>query len=310
MLEQHKYINPLTDFGFKKLFGTESNKALLIDFLNTILPQKIKDLTYTSNEKLGRTQVDRKAVFDLHCTGEYGERFVVEMQKAKQDFFKDRSVFYASFPIQDQAVKGEWDYELKPVYLVAVLNFAFEETKTDSQLLHTVQLKRDDGAVFYEKLKFIYLELPKFTKSLNQLRTNFDKWLYLFKHLGVLETRPEELRSRVFAKLFEAAEIARYTPEEQKAYLSSLKYYWDLNNVINTAKREGLVKGIEEGIEKGKTEGLKEGIERGRAEGIEKGKIESVLGLYNNGVSIDIISKSLNIPKKRVQTIIKLRNKR
>ncbi len=164
------------------------------------------------------------------------------MQKAKQDFFKDRSVFYASFPIQNQAIKGEWNYELKPVYLVAVLNFAFEETKTDSQLLHTVPLKRDDGSVFYEKLKFIYLELPKFTKSLSQLRTNFDKWLYLFKHLGLLEAKPEEFRSRVFAKLFEAAEIARYTHEEQKAYLSSLKYYWDLNDVINTAPRFSTLK--------------------------------------------------------------------
>jgi len=106
--QKEKYINPLTDFGFKKLFGTEPNKDLLIDFLNQILPdRKIKDLTYSSGEKQGLTELDRKAIFDLYCIGDKGERFIVEMQKAKQNYFKDRSVFYASFPIQEQGKKNK-----------------------------------------------------------------------------------------------------------------------------------------------------------------------------------------------------------
>ncbi|MGB1283101.1 MAG: PD-(D/E)XK nuclease family transposase, partial [Polaribacter sp.] len=97
--QKERYINPLTDFGFKKLFGTEPNKLLLIDFLNQILPDRqIKDLSYSSQEKQGLTELDRKAIFDLYCIGDNGERFIVEMQKAKQNYFKDRSVFYASFP--------------------------------------------------------------------------------------------------------------------------------------------------------------------------------------------------------------------
>ena len=105
MALQDKYINPFTDFGFKKLFGSELNKDLLIDFLNQVLPgkHKIKDLTYARTEQLGNTETDRKAIFDLYCIGENGERFIVEMQKAKQNFFKDRSVYYSSFPIQEQA---------------------------------------------------------------------------------------------------------------------------------------------------------------------------------------------------------------
>lgn len=108
MLLQDKYINPFTDFGFKKLFGSEPNKDLLIDFLNQVLPvrHKIKDLTYARTEQLGNSEADRKAIFDLYCVGENGERFIVEMQKAKQNFFKDRSVYYASFPIQEQARKA------------------------------------------------------------------------------------------------------------------------------------------------------------------------------------------------------------
>ena len=104
--QRERYINPLTDFGFKKLFGTEVNKELLIDFLNEILPdKKIKNLSYSSEENQGLTELDRKAIFDLYCIGNNGERFIVEMQKAKQNYFKDRSIFYASFPIQSQGKK-------------------------------------------------------------------------------------------------------------------------------------------------------------------------------------------------------------
>ena len=134
---KEKYINPLTDFGFKKLFGTEPNKILLIDFLNQILPErhKIKDLSYSRNEQVGQNDLDRKAIFDLYCIGESGERFIVEVQKAKQNYFKDRSIYYSSFPIQEQAKKGDWDYKLDPVYTVGILDFIFEDSKNDDEII-------------------------------------------------------------------------------------------------------------------------------------------------------------------------------
>jgi len=237
-----KYINPLTDFGFKKLFGTEPNKALLIDFLNQILPEKhqIKDLNYSRNEQLGLNELDRKAIFDLYCIGASGERFIVEVQKAKQNFFKDRSIYYASFPIQEQAQKGEWDYRLDPVYTVGILDFIFDDHKSENELLHVVELKNQHCDVFYDKLKFIYIELPKFKKQENELETQFDKWLFVFRHLSNLQDRPQKLQDRIFQKLFEAAEIARFTPEEREAYEESLKYYRDLKNVVDTSRYEGI----------------------------------------------------------------------
>ena len=112
---EEKYVNPFTDFGFKKLFGSEPNKEFLIDFLNTLLPEnhKIEDLTYTKSEHLGSSALDRKAIFDLYCTGKDGQKFIVEVQKAKQNFFKDRSVYYSTFPIQEQAKRGDWDFRLE-----------------------------------------------------------------------------------------------------------------------------------------------------------------------------------------------------
>lgn len=253
-----KYINPLTDFGFKKLFGTEPNKILLIDFLNQILParHRIRDLSYSRNEHLGLSELDRKAIFDLYCIGESGERFIVEIQKAKQNFFKDRSVYYASFPIQEQAGKGEWDYRLEPVYSVGILDFIFDDHKSDEELLHTVELKNQRCEVFYDKLKFIYIELPKFKKQEDELETQFDKWLYVFRHLSNLQDRPKKLQDRVFQKLFDAAEIAKFSPEERNAYEDSLKYYRDLKNVVDTSREEGVIEGIEKIAKKMKEKGM------------------------------------------------------
>jgi len=234
MALQDKYINPFTDFGFKKLFGSKPNKDLLIDFLNQVLPvkHKIKDLTYARTEQLG-------TIFDLYCIGENGERFIVEMQKAKQNFFKDRSVYYSSFPIQEQAKKGDWNYQLAAVYMVGILDFTFSEDEVVQEVRHEVQLKDQKCRVFYDKLTYIYLEMPNFSKAEGDLQSNFDKWMFVLQQLPYLQNRPQALQDRVFQKLFDAAEIAKFTPDEKNKYEESLKYYRDLKNVVDTSFDEG-----------------------------------------------------------------------
>jgi predicted transposase/invertase (TIGR01784 family) len=242
MILKEKYINPFTDFGFKKLFGTEPNKELLIDFLNeVVLPDqhRIADLNYKNNERLGSFEFDRKAIFDLYCIGTNGERFIVEMQKAKQNYFKDRSVYYSTFPIQEQAIRGDWDFKLSEIYTVGILDFVFTEDKEEKKVRHEVKLKDQDCEVFYDKLTFIYLEMPNFLKEEDELKTTYDKWLYVLKHLPNLENRPKTLQEKVFAKLFEVAEIAKFSPAEREEYEESLKSYRDLKNVIDTSKMEG-----------------------------------------------------------------------
>ena len=244
---QDRYISPLTDFGFKRLFGTEPNKALLIDFLNVVLPKRhtISDLSFRNSEKLGNTALDRKAIFDIYCQSKSGERFIVEIQKAKQNFFKDRSVYYSTFPIQEQSQQGPWDFQLSSVYTVGILDFIFDDHKEDDTLLHTVQLKDENCQVFYDKLTFIYLELPKFQKTVEQLENHFDKWLFLLRHLPDLDDPPAAFQEDPFMRLFEVAEIANFSIAEQDAYEDSLKYYRDLNNVVDTARQEGKQEGLE-----------------------------------------------------------------
>ena len=193
-----RYINPYTDFGFKKLFGTEMNKDLLVSFINSLLHgrEQIKELTYLNTEHLGTGESDRRAVFDVYCENEYGEKFLVEMQRGEQQFFKDRSLYYATFPIREQARRGDWDYELQRVYVIGILNFSFDGTRPD-KYSHEVQLSdTSTGEVFYDKLTFIYLEMPKFNKPADELDGMFEKWLFVLKNLSRLLDRPAALQDR------------------------------------------------------------------------------------------------------------------
>ena len=238
-----RYIDPFTDFGFKKLFGEECNKELLLDFLNELLCKeegKIVSLTYLKNERLGISEESRKAVFDIHCENENGEKFIVEIQKTKQNFFKDRTLYYSTFPIAKQAISGKWNFELKAVYTIAILNFVFEEDRNDvNKYRYDVMLTDiDTHKIFYDKLTFIYLEMPKFTKKVEELETRFEKWMYVIKNLKRLDKIPDKLREKIFEKMFEAAEIAKLSPEEYETYVDSLNSYRDLENCMDTAKLE------------------------------------------------------------------------
>ena len=242
MAKKEKFINPFTDFGFKKLFGNEFNKELLIDFLNQVLGERerIRDLMYLNTENQGKTEWDRKAVFDLYCENEKGEKFIIELQNVSQLYFKDRSIFYASFPIQEQGPKGkEWDYYLNAVYTIGILNFSFPDQSSRERYLREIQLiDNQTGEVFYDKLTFIYLEMPKFRKAEEELVTHFDKWMYVLKNLPKLQARPAKLQEKIFDKLFSEAEIAKLTQEEMRTYEESLKTYRDNYSVLETAKIE------------------------------------------------------------------------
>ena len=288
-ISAEKYINPFTDFGFKKLFGTEMNKDLLMDFLNELIHNKgkIEEVKYLNSEQLGRSADDRRAVYDIYCTTATGETFIVEMQKARLNFFKDRSVYYASFPIRDQGLKGDWDYCLKSVYTIGILNFVFNESKDDKNYYHSEVKLMDTQkkTVFYDKLTFIYLEMPKFNKCVEELATRFEKWMYVLKNLPKLQELPSQLQERIFEKIFRVAEIAKMNKEEIAEYEESLKKYRDLNSAIETAKMEGEIKG--------------------KIEGKIEEKNETALKMLADGMSIENICKYTGLSEYQVKDLIK-----
>jgi predicted transposase/invertase (TIGR01784 family) len=244
-----RYVNPYTDFGFKKLFGEEANKDLLIDFLNQLLPNQhqIADLSFRNTEHLPDLPADRKAIFDIYCTAVSGERFIVEMQKAKMHYFKDRSLFYSTFPIKEQAIKGDdWDFKLQPVYFVAILDFIYDEETDKQKFFREVALKDQDGELFYDKLHFKFLQMPLFVKKENELVTHFDKWCYFLKNLGNFDHIPAILNEPIFQKAFHTTELAAMTYEQRSIYERSLLYYLDMKNVVKTAVDEAVEIAIDE----------------------------------------------------------------
>jgi predicted transposase/invertase (TIGR01784 family) len=242
---QSKYFNPYTDFGFKKLFGEEGSKDLLIDFLNQLLPSfhQIAELTFKNSENLSDTKSERKAYFDIYCESKTGEKFIVEMQKAKAEFFKDRAMFYVSFPIREQAQKGEWDFNLLPVYFIAVLDFEYDKDIKPRKFFRDVFLKDQDGDLFYEKLNFKFLQMPLFKKMEDELEGHFDKWLYFLKNLESFNHIPAILNEPIFQKGFEIAEISHLTPLQHEQYQKSLVQYWEVKNVTDTAFKDGKTEG-------------------------------------------------------------------
>ncbi len=308
-----KYVNPFTDFGFKRIFGEEPNKNLLLDFLNELLRDEqgnITELTYLKNEQIGNTQLDRKAIFDLYCTNERGEKFIVELQKTKQKFFKDRALYYATFPIQEQAKKSSfWDFKLEKVYTIAILDFEFDEDKDfPNKYRYDVKLQDiETNKIFSDKLNFIYLEMPKFNKSLDELQTHFDKWLYVIKNLHKLEGVPQELQEKVFLQVFQTAEIAKFNQQEFLAYEDSLKYFRDLQNSLDTAQEKGFVRGVEQGIQRGIKQGIQKGMEQGIKQGMEQGiqmrNLEIAKQALAEGLDLETVAKLTGVTVEQLKTL-------
>ncbi|MDR1454355.1 MAG: Rpn family recombination-promoting nuclease/putative transposase, partial [Tannerella sp.] len=253
------------------------------------------------------------AVYDIYCETEKGEKFIVEMQRTYQEFFIDRSIYYATFPIQEQAKKGaNWNFRLNAIYTVGILNFEFRDGEKgwkEHPYLHHVQLSdTETKRVFYDKLTFVYLKLPGFNKTEDELETLLDKWMYVFKNLAKLDERPKALRERVFRRLFRIAEIEQLDRMERLAYHESQKHYWDYMNTIHSAEKKGAEQVAKE----------KDAIIREKEKAIlEKEKIirellkkeETVAAnLLKRGVAPETVSAATGLSLCRINEIFELLN--
>ncbi len=286
-----RYINPLTDFGFKRIFGTPFNKALLIDFLNALLEgeREVSDVTYRNTEQLGANIEERRAVFDVYCQAKDGSRFIVEMQNVYQEFFKDRSIYYSTFPVAEQSKSGNWNYELSPVYTIGILNFTFPEDKQGKNGVYKEVKLMDTKSkeVFYDKFTYIYVELACFHKELGELKTTLDKWLFALKNMQRLFSRPAELQGRVFEQLFSTAEIAKFNSNELRDYEQSSNAYRDIKNGMDAARKEG----------------REEGRAEGRAEGKKEASVMHARAMKTAGIAIDLISEITGLSKEEIERL-------
>jgi predicted transposase/invertase (TIGR01784 family) len=292
MTIKNKYIDPLTDFGFKRIFGTYENRKFLISFLNDLLDieDKIVSIEYKNLEKLGLNPSDRKTIYDIYCTDEKNNNFIVELQRAKQKYFKDRSIYYTTFPIQEQSKHGDWDYKLKKVYFVGILDFTFKDARlkqnqTDTKYLTKVELKDDNNEVFYDKLSYYFLEMPKFRKQEKDLSNHLEMWLYYLTNLEQLAEIPKVLKTDdLIREAFDLAEFLAMSKDEQFAYQMDLKTRLDNKNALDYAE--------EKGIKKGKEMGVKEN------------KFEVAKSLLQQNIDINVIIKSTGLTNEEIQKLL------
>lgn len=286
------YADLLNDFMFKRIFGSEANK----------------DVTFIPTYHLGESSADRQAVFDLSCQCKNGSTFIVEMQRARQRHFRERALFYTSYPIMEQGRlareqyesekvelqhKGlpvpefKWDYHLSPVIMVSILNFSLDHSPNWPQHRYysSYSLREETyGERMTNNLRYVFLELGRFRKEVCELSNAYDKWMYLFCHIQDMTERPEGFEEIEFERLFNLAKIANFTAEELRIYHNSLNHMCDYANTIDYAREEGLEKGIE----------------RGRVEG----RAEVIRQLHSKGMSASEIATLLDMPQDQIDLII------
>jgi predicted transposase/invertase (TIGR01784 family) len=304
-----RFIDPKTDFGFKRLFGQEDSKDILKQFLFDVLnlSHPIIELSYIPSEQLPATPAERSGVYDVYCTDAVGQRFIVEMQRGFQLFIKDRILFYATFPIIHQARKGfEWEFSLLPIYCIAILNFTLDDG-VDQYLRRVQLLDIATHEVFYEKLTFVYIELPKFDRSVELLTTNAERWIYLLKYMPELQDIPAELASESFSHAFEIAREAALSPRERLQYEVSLKQARDQYATLMSARYQGLEEGRAEGLAEGLAEGRAEGRAEGHKAGLEEGQRqraeEIARSMLARGMDKTLIGEVTGLPADVIQAL-------
>lgn len=281
-----KFINPFTDIGFKRIFGQEISKPLIIDFLNSLLlgEERITNITFLDKEQPALFEDDRSLIYDIYCQTEKGENIIVEMQNKSQPYFKNRSIYYVCEAIARQGERGtDWKYNIDAVYLVAFLNFC--PMDFDKKFRSDIGLAdKGNNKLFSDKMRMTFMQLPLFTKEADECDTDFDKWIYVLKNMETLTRLPWAAKSSVFKRLEQIADVASLSRQERMKYDVGLRKYRDTLSVLEGAKQDGLAEG--------------------RAEGIEKEKIETVKRLKAIGADINMITVATGLSAEEAKRIL------
>ncbi|GHT51292.1 hypothetical protein AGMMS49982_08340 [Bacteroidia bacterium] len=296
-VETGRYLDLKNDFAFKHIFA---NKVLLISFLNALLRERktIVDITYLNVEQLGRRKGDRKAFFDLYCTDETGEQFVIEMQVGRQRHFMDRILSCAARAILKQAKTGKWDFELQPLFVISIVNFDLHPGNDRCISYHSL-MDEDTFTKTSNKLQLVSVELKKFNKLVNELVTDRDKWLYCLRHLAQLSAQPVAIQGEVFDELFELAEFENLKEEDMRTYKKNLLQYNDVRNEVECAREDG----VEEGMQKGIQRGVQQGIQHGILQGVQQTTYEIAQKCIQEGMSLDFVIRITGLSSEELKSI-------
>jgi predicted transposase/invertase (TIGR01784 family) len=269
-----KFVDVKNDVAFRKIFGNEQKKVILISFLNAVLglegQDRIKDVTLLNPFQLPRIAGEKSSIIDIKATNERGATFIVEMQVAEPAGFEKRVLYYTSKDYAGQIHIGEEYPKLRPVYFIGVLDFKYFSGK--NYLSSHLIVDEETGECVFTDMKFRFIELPKFNKKAPELKNIIDKWTFFIKNADELEVMPDNVDDEGLKEAYEEAAQHNWTREEYDAYIYA---------------------GIREQDERGRIE-LAEYRERNRL----------IIGFYENGVSQNMIAKSVGISEEAVRQVI------
>ena len=256
------FINIQTDYGFKRMFGTPKNKRILIRFLNALLGDSVavNDVVYHDKEMLPDDENGKRIIYDVYCTSQCeNHHFILEMQNFYEPPFAERVLYYTTKIIAGQGKKG-WDYNLKPVISIVVMDFDLKDlTKA---LIHDMQLADvRTGDILTDKMKVLLLSLKQIeSKAWKDCCSEIERLMYLIKNMDKLDKNSEIYKSREYQDMFDAAETDNMVNEELVAYSESLQRMRDYQSGLDYARKESFEDGVSKGIEEGRKEGIAEGI--------------------------------------------------
>lgn len=247
-----KFLDPKNDYAFKRIFGTEKNKDILVHFLNDILilplGEKIQDVTFLKPLQDPEAVAKKQSIVDVLCVDKNGVQYIVEMQVARTDGFAKRAQYYAAKAYTSQMNNGDTYQNLKQVIFLAITDFVMFPDKKGYKSDHVI-LDKDSYVQDLKDFSFTFLELPKFTKNIDELTTIEEKWMYFFKHAA--HTDPEELKKItgpdvVIRKAYEVLDQFYWSEAELRTYESEKKSELDAKAMLAYAKADGIAEGIKQ----------------------------------------------------------------
>ena len=301
-----KYADLLDDDVFKLVFGRESTKDVMIEFLNQVIPdRKIVDLEFIDKEMHPVERDAKGVVYDMFCKTDSGARIIVEVQRRKQPFYPERAIYYSTFQIQRQVEAGADTYDFLPVYVINILNFKMDGYKDCADVKTVYRLYEETShRLLTDRVTFIFIELPKFKKSLDDLDGNVLEGMYFcFKNMAVLEECPKVLTHQIFRKIFEVSELYNMDQDTLDKVIHKMTTERDLRNQMAYARKEAIEQGMAEGRAVGFEVGRAEGREEGRAEGSRDKAIEIARNLKGMGMTIEDIAEIVGLETEIIDNL-------
>ncbi len=290
-----EFIRVLTDFGFKKLFGSEQHVDILKRFLNALFKGRLRveSIVFRPTEIHPERRKGKKIFYDIYCTTDSGHHFIVEMQQVESENFADRMLFYGCRAIVNQGKRGI-EYVLAPVYCIVVTNFNM--SGKEARMIKEILLAdRNTHEIYSETLQLIFLSLPEVPEEWDDCQTELEKLLYIIKNMENMTKQSKPYLSGEFDEIFEASKTEKLSPEEAVAYSES--YYKELDNQS----------AIRFAAEKSRNEGRKEGRKEGRSEGLIEGALNElkkiVTSMRSQGLSNDVIAQMIGRDPQTVASI-------